>query len=411
MRPPLTRTRGRNHPPLWLDLARALALAGAVLYLALGVRFAWESRLLNPNVYHTGDFRYFYLSAEAWHLGYDLYSGPNAVLPHANLNAPAFVLSLTPLALLPLRQALIVWWLINLVACATAIAIVLRELSLRLTWGAVLLGLVFAGTSAQLVLGQVAWLCMLPATLAWRDWRRQKPVYAGLWLGLLIGVKPLFFPVIGIALLRKQHRLLVAALATVLATVVVAGLACGWSAYGSWLRTGGGVYWYGLPLNASLRGVVARFAGEAMERPLWIGASLLVVGYTTWRLRRRGPDVERELAAAFLVCLLISPLGWVYYVPVALGPLIASLRRAEWRWWSIIGVAGLFWPPGIGWGTEGLPVERTIGQGILDSAYAIGLMVLWHLCLSSRAYEARAKQTAVGYNRDWDSEDVPAALA
>jgi hypothetical protein len=208
-------------------------------------------------------------------------------------------------------------------------------------------------------------------------------VRAGLWLGLLIGLKPIFLPVLGIALMRKQYKALAAAFGMVSGTVVVGALGCGWSAYASWIRTVNGVHWYAMAYNASLRGIVARLLDVTVGTPIWVAGALAILGYAVFRLLRDGPDADRDLSVGFLTSLLVSPLGWVYYVPVALAPVIATLRGSRLRWWGVVGLIGLFWPPGVGWMPQASALQRTPRNAIIGSIYAVGLMTLWWLCLKA----------------------------
>ena len=169
-----------------------------------------------------------------------------------------------------------------------------------------------------------------------------------------------------------------------LATLVVGALGCGWTAYPSWIRAGTDVRWQAVAYNASLRGVVARLFEDAVGRPIWIVGAVSILGWAVWRLLRNGPSADRDLSAAFLTSLLISPLGWVYYLPVALGPILATLRSSKVRMWSVVCLAGLFWPPGVGWVAQSTVLHRTTRNAVFGSLYAVGLMTLWWLCLRAR---------------------------
>jgi hypothetical protein len=368
-------------PPLWVDLAETLVLPAAVIYVLLAVQavFGPSSDLR--------DFGAFYRSAVAWRSGSDLYAGSGTGFVVPNLNPPVFTVLFSPVTWLPVREGLIVWWAANIVALGVSVAIIARELSVRPSPRMILLGIAFAGTQAQLLLGQVAWVCMLLATLSWRGWRREQDIRAGLWLGVLIGLKPLFLPVLGVAAVRKQWRLLIAAACTLLLSVAVGALACGWTAWSSWLRAGAGITWFALPLNASLRGALARFASDTVSFPIWLAATGLALGFAAWRLVQSRSNPDRDVAVGFLTSLLVSPLGWVYYIPVALGPLMATLKGVKWRWWSLLGVACLLWPPGVGWGSIEQQLERGLSNALVGSVYTVGLFTLWWLSLQSAVGE------------------------
>ena len=62
--------------------------------------------------------------------------------------------------------------------------------------------------------------------------------------------------------------------------------------------------------------------------------------------------MDRAFALLLVAAILISPLGWIYYMPVAAGPIAAIVfaqeRRGPWTWWSVllgvIAIAGFYWP-------------------------------------------------------------------
>lgn len=355
---------------LW-DLVQALALLAAVLYVVV----ALDRQVRGSFV--PSDFRSFYSSAVAWRHGSDPYVQPASAGPNANMNPPAFVALFSPLAVLPIWPATVAWLAFNVLAFLLSLWLVARELGRPPTRNWIIVTVAFAGSQSQISLGQVAWLCMLPATLCWRDWRRGLDARAGLWLGLLVAIKPIFLPVLGIALLRPRWRLLSSALATIGVISLFGGMACGWDAYPSWLRAGATVGWYALPLNASLRGVFARLGAS----PALVGAWWLSVAALLWAtakvLAPKQASVDGQLAAGFLTSLLVSPLGWVYYIPVAIGPLLGVLDLRRLSWWQWLGLAGLFWPVGLAWAPVASQLQQTPWNATVGSLYFVGLLTLW----------------------------------
>jgi hypothetical protein len=372
------RTHGEathDPPPLWVDLAETLFLAAAVVYVLLAV-----SAVLNPSR-DPQDFGAFYESAAAWRSGGDPYARSGAALLSPNLNPPLFAVLFSPIASLTIREGLFLWWAVNIASLGAALAIIGRELSWRPSRRMILFGIAFAGTQAQLSQSQLSWICLLLATLSWRAWRREHSVLAGFWMGALIGLKPIFLPVLGVAILRDKRPLLLTALGVILLSVLLGALACGWSAYASWLQAGGSVQWFAAFLNASVRGVLARlFANDSVTGSIWVLASLSVAAVAVWQLTRHPSSPDQDLAVGFLTSLLVSPLGWVYYIPVALGPLLATLRGVQRRWWMYLGLAGLCWPLGVGWPSLDKQLEPGLWNGCIGSLYAAGLFTLW--CLS-----------------------------
>jgi hypothetical protein len=362
----------RRVPPLWADLVETLALVPVALILVLMIRSLWMG------AHSPSDFRSFYDSARALTGGLDPYLESASVPMTPNLNPPVFVTIFAFIAVFQPGHGAVVWLLLNVLALIISLRIIWRQLP-ALPEGRRLALLMsgFAGTQAQLLLGQTAWLMMLPGTLSWRAFRLGRQVRGGLWLGLLIGLKPLFLPVLCILVLRRQGRALLAAAGVVAATVLAGAWGCGWAAYASWFGQGASVYWFALPLNASLLGVLSRVTSENWARPLWLAGSAGVSACAVWRVARSPLNADRDLALAFLTVLLVSPLGWVYYLPVALGPLLAVSRITDWRWWRLLGVALLFWPVTLGRPLLADQLARTPWNAVVGSLYAVGLLTLW----------------------------------
>jgi hypothetical protein len=122
-------------------------------------------------------------------------------------------------------------------------------------------------------------------------------------------------------------------------------LAFGALAYREWVSSLGAVGWWWLPMNASWHGFISRalLGSESVEplirvaalvAPLGLVGSVALCAITLRESGRLGRDA-REVDLAFLLLLagatLGSPLGWVYYLPLALGPLLGVLWHGTWR--------------------------------------------------------------------------------
>ncbi|HEX7793366.1 MAG TPA: hypothetical protein VF456_03400, partial [Vicinamibacterales bacterium] len=109
------------------------------------------------------------------------------------------------------------------------------------------------------------------------------------------------------------------------------------ASYLSWWRSLGWAPAPYAPLNASLLGLWSRtffgseFAPALIRQPLPVlitawGLSLVVL---LWAIFRRiaadRDDVDRAWALVLIGSLLASPLGWIYYLPIAAGPLLGCV--------------------------------------------------------------------------------------
>jgi hypothetical protein len=195
----------------------------------------------------------------------------------------------------------------------------------------------------------------------------------------------------------RRWRATAAAMGAAGAAVAVGAAAYGAGTYLDWVSGLGRIGWWWLPMNASLRGLVSRLfdAGASMAavmpapwlvQPAWMLLTGVVVLVTVWRtVRLAAPVLAPETVdAAFLVlvlsALLVSPLGWVYYLPLATGPALAAASRGP-----ILGKVG--WQRGLLLGSVALlyvPFEvaeawqpSAFATLTLASIYAWGLLGCW----------------------------------
>jgi hypothetical protein len=366
-------------------------IAFAVLTFCIGVL---DSILYRQSLQLSGnDFGKFYYGTQAWLAGSSLYSPNPATHLRAgdgyfeflDMNPPHFHLLVLPLVHLRLSMALAIWTAINVGAGCAAMVIILRELGVRTRAWLVLptlcLSLLSGPTTAILVTGQFTGLLMLPMTLAWRHARRQHWTAAGGWLGAIISVKPflgLFLPYI---VLVRQWTAMRRCISVAAALFVCGLLFWGRGETLAWIAALRNVHWVWGAMNGSLQAIVVRAFTEtpyfrpaivapSLVLPLWIAGSIMI-GALTFRTALR--SVDHAFAAMVLGALLISPLGQVYYLWLALPPCLALWRHARpWVLWPGLACAAIpVMLPAIG-GRESPLLTLTLG-----SVYTWGTLLLW----------------------------------
>jgi hypothetical protein len=352
----------------FVTLAAVAVLLFWIGYQALLVRYMFTALDMN-------DFGKFYYSARLFLDGADMY-GPNPAtsIPVApdesrhfwNMNPPHLHLLMLPLALLRPAWALAAWWLLSLAALVTSLRVVARELGLRWTsrglfWTAFWLT-IFSPTSITLFTGQLGLLLMLPVTLAWRAARRDRWTTAALLIGAAASVKPfllIFLPWLALRGDRTAPAMVSAALACFAAGLAVFGL----DAHRAWLGALASMNWTWVPLNGSIAGLAGRTMARSprftplVEAPalawtLSVAAAAAIALTSLLAVARdRSPQaVDRAFAVLLLTALVVSPLGWIYYLFLAAGPLFAlwrtlAARESPWRDRLILlAVPGLVWP-------------------------------------------------------------------
>jgi hypothetical protein len=167
-------------------------------------------------------------------------------------------------------------------------------------------------------------------------------------------------------------------------------------------------------MNGSVLGVLTRTlsANPSYEplallpsfvRPLWLIVAGVVAAITisvTFFDATEEEAVDRSFALLLLASQLVSPLGWVYYLWLLLGPLTALImswqRRGEatkgWRNGLVLAaIPGLLWP--VAAVTLFQPnAWATIGPG---SAYFWAMLALWLGVLADRMRPSARRLEAV----------------
>lgn len=318
-----------------------------------------------------------------------------------NLNLPHTNLIVWPLAALPDRVAIVTWVAGGLALLVASSAAALGALGWRLRWlptlAAAVYLLAWAPSAAFTLTAQVSFVLMLPVTAAWLAHRSGRHRAAGVWLGLAAAMKPFLLIFLPYFALTRQWRTL-SAMAIAMATVCAVGVAFfGVDAYVEWLAQLPRIAWSAHYFNASLVGILQRSLGrsaygllaDAPHLVLPLAAVLsagVAVATCHVLLRARSTGVDGAWAALLLAALLVSPLGWNYYLWMALWP-AAALIAAERPWRQpraadvclIAGLAGwLWWGKMTLWGQPAPLATVTFG-----SMYFWALLSLWAWTLSA----------------------------
>jgi len=270
---------------------------------------------------------------------------PSEYLP--NLNPPHFHVLVLPFALLSQKSAAILWEVFIIVSLVWSLYLIIQETPTRITlwrcWVLAVSILSFVATQVTLLLGQVSFLIFLVFTLAWIRARQERWTAAGGYLGLALSVKPFLLIFMPYLVLRRQWRSLAAVMGSAFLCFGVGILTFGVDAYISWLQRLATVNWVWHALNASVLGFLTRvfqetaiyipfIAAPELIRPLWMMTAILIGGVTL--LAAAADDslaaTDRGFALLILAALLISPLGWGYYLWLPVGPFAALIPV----WWK-----------------------------------------------------------------------------
>jgi hypothetical protein len=352
------------------DLIRGILgiIAAAVTCLLASYNaflFVWMKDKLQFN-----DFGRFYYSSVAYLQHRSMYERSPATLIKLaadyqaqlwNMNPPHFGLMILPLAHLSPLGAYAVWLAIAASSCAAAVWLITKECNVRantnvILWAALAI-LGWAPFSAQIITGQLGWVMMWPLTAAWVAMRRDKWIKSAVFWGACISVKPFLVTLLPYFLVRRQWRAAAVATGTVAGMFLVSFGIVGINEHRAWLTAvSESQSWAWLTMNASTYALFARAFGGGPQlhpvaaapqlvKPLWMVTSGALAAAAVWAVTIRPRDVDRDVLLLILLALLVSPLGWIYYLWWIVGPAVAfycARRRLSTS--ARVAIACLFWP-------------------------------------------------------------------
>lgn len=167
-----------------------------------------------------------------------------------------------------------------------------------------------AGFWDTLVLGQIYVPLALASVIAWLLLRSDRPVLAGLAIGLLVAVKPNFLVWPALLFIAGHPRAALSAGVTFAVLTAAPLLAYGPDVYRAWTAVIGDDPQRDLFLtNVSLAGLLHRLGLEGTG--LAVGGALLLA-LAAWAYWTR-PSALQASAAGLAAALLASPIAWVHY--------------------------------------------------------------------------------------------------
>lgn len=340
--------------------------------------------------------------------------GGELVLDRQSLYAPAeglpftyppfAALLFTPFAVMPVRLAVGVFYVASSLGL---VALVRRAVDRRLSTG-VLLGLAVAALALEPVwstysFGQVN--LVIAGVIAADLLRRTDRPWAGVWLGVVAGVKltPIFL--VAWLVLAGRLRTAAVAVASAVGTALLGLLVLPADSRAYWTEVLLETDRIGTPeyqTNQSIKGVVARFVGpdSGLLDPAWFVVSLvvgLVAVLAAARLSRRGHEAA-GLSVAAVGMLLASPVSWSHHwvwVVLLVGSLVFTAARTEvpaLARWSALALAGamvlemIWWVPG----RDGVELEWNAWQVVVGNVYVWCGLVLLAALLPLAARQVRA---------------------
>jgi alpha-1,2-mannosyltransferase/arabinofuranan 3-O-arabinosyltransferase len=280
-------------------------------------------RMVSPDVVWHQDFLTFYRSAVALLRGQSIYATGDATL---NLNPPFMTVLFAPFGVFDPMKSWRILSVATVVVLLASLALVARELRFSpwLTGLAAALMLVSTPLMGTIGLGQIYAGLTLGLTLAWVAARRGSLVWAGVFLGLVIAVKPTLIPLLLLPIAQRHRSMLFSAIATGTVASLIGLIAAGPTATWDWLKLMRTVQVTDYYENASLPGFVMRLGG-----PVWLGFVLggVILVITFLRIRRNSDLALWALTAA---TLLLSPVSWENYLLLCYPGVVVLLSQRRY---------------------------------------------------------------------------------
>jgi alpha-1,2-mannosyltransferase len=306
--------------------------------------------------YHAlSDFSLFYHAAHAFFHGQAIYSLTPAEINHtvllqkkpllysANLTPPAFVFLTLPLGLLSASTAFALWSIFSLMLNAVSIYLLYQvffKVYQRpiIYWA--LLGIYLAAMPvlANFNLGQLGNIMLFTILWIWILAKKNSDSKAGLLLGLLLSVKYFLGLLAILFLLQKRWRLVACAALSFSIINALALTVFGKESFVQYWQNLHYIVWYANNWNASLLGFFSRFGAREINHVFVLSHSTQM-GYYFFSalfffiqiiICRKPLNTENDFDYAFcytlIASLLISPLGWLYYLPLMILPILLIVR-------------------------------------------------------------------------------------
>lgn len=267
---------------------------------------------------------------------------------HPTPHPPMMGLIFLPFAIGTYQQAAAFWWLAEIVFLSAAMFLLLRALGVTASkpMGISLIILVFIWGPVweELLFGQFSSLLLLLLVFTWRGLRKGENISGGLFLGGIIGLKLMLWPV-ALHLLLRRRWLVVTGSAAIFALLnFISAMAIGFERLWFYYHQVGRIV---APLYQSYEGNIALwsigwrtfegvkgigtlrfYAPPLIDYPQaapFLSAAILLIWLTgsLWLAHRMQ---NFDLALALMVCtsLFVNPVAWLHYLTLLILPIMIA---------------------------------------------------------------------------------------
>lgn len=260
-----------------------------------------------------------------------------------NLNPPILLMLFMPLSRVSHHTGLIIWsissFILGTISATAAFKLAFSPEFFKNHW--LSLYIVYLALFSTLMNTHIAQLGAFTAfflIVGYYLYQHKHETLAAIFWGIIISIK-IFPALLFIYVLRQApYKMLGIMFATVVLMWLIPLLAFGMDIYSNYFNMLTRVLWYGDSWNASIYGFLFRLLVDTHQpdnlRLVHILYVILCCGLVVWYLKKivstRIPDDKnhQQFCLTLTVMLLISPLGWMYYFPLILLPLLITWSQA-----------------------------------------------------------------------------------
>jgi Glycosyltransferase family 87 len=279
-----------------------------------------------------------------------------------NLNPPFFIALTAPLGNLSYRQSFYIWSLVSILCGVLSIVLVLKHLNAQISklgyWISLLTFFTYFPTFSCLHYGQTTLFLLLLLVSAWLAARQKKITASAIILGITLNIK-LFIGLFAFYfLILKQWRALSWFMMSAFICSAVAWALVGSDAYATYMQIFHKITWFSSSWNISLYGLLARLLGHGEKNValipstpedfnlvygLLVGLILSIVFYLVRKqIHNEALKIDLHFSIITIALLLISPLTWIYYLPLLVIPCISLLNLVRLNYAPDVLLCGLW---------------------------------------------------------------------
>lgn len=361
-------------------ILRSIVCLIVVLYVSAALFLIIQS-LFEPFVYQK-DFIQEYLMARAVISGVDPYIPlpdladvllgplPVTLLPHPNVHPPAGALLSLPFGLLEYQTAAMVWLIFEFICLAGSAYLLLRHMLKKVKpvyiFVSLTLLLLWSPVKDELSVGQLMSLLLLLLTGSWLTLRRNKDVWGGVLLGIVLSIKLIGWTIVLYLLLKRRWKAVFASGLIFILANGLSGILIGFDNvinYYLVVGSSAAALYMNHERNISVWTLGYRLfdgtysnAAFSIEAPPMIFlptiapviSGIFVIGLLVIILWKTHKSNDFDLAYGNLICanIVLTPIAWSHYYILALIPLVilitflikTKLLNNYVKWFTLVSV-------------------------------------------------------------------------